>query len=85
MKQYVENRVLEIASHTLKTKETIRETAHKFGVSKSTVHKDLAQRLPEINPQMAKEIREILDENIELRAVHGGEATKQKYLKKKLN
>lgn len=85
MMQYIENRVLEIASYTLETKNTVRETACKFGVSKSTVSKDLKERLPQLNPQLAAQIREVLDKNIELRAIHGGEATKQKYLNKKLN
>lgn len=85
MMQYIENRVLEIASYTLETKKTVRETACKFGISKSTVSKDLNERLPQLNPQIAAEIRKILDENLSLRAIHGGESTKQKYLSKKLN
>ena len=53
----------------------------KFGVSKSTVHKDLTERLPEINPELANEVKEILDYHKSIRHLRGGEATKQKYRK----
>ena len=55
--------------------------AKEFGVSKSTVHKDLTERLPEINPELANEVKEILDYHKSIRHLRGGEATKQKYRK----
>ena len=61
----------------------MRSTAKKFGVSKSTVHKDVSDRLLKINPILAKEVREILDENKAERHLRGGMATKLKYLKEK--
>ena len=63
----------------------MRSTAKKFGVSKSTVHKDVSDRLLKINPVLAKEVREILDENKAERHLRGGMATKLKYLKEKEN
>ena len=59
----------------------MRSTAKKFGVSKSTVHKDVSDRLLKINPVLAKQVREILDENKAERHLRGGMATKLKYLK----
>ena len=61
----------------------MRSTAKKFGVSKSTVHKDVSDRLLKINPVLAKQVREILDENKAERHLRGGMATKLKYLKEK--
>ena len=61
----------------------MRSTAKKFGVSKSTVHKDVSDRLLKINPILAKQVREILDENKAERHLRGGMATKLKYLKEK--
>lgn len=79
MKDYIEERVLEVAKYIIDSKATIRKTAKMFGVSKSTVHKDITERLPKINPIVAKEAKEILDLNKAERHIRGGRATKMKY------
>ncbi|MDQ0177200.1 putative DeoR family transcriptional regulator (stage III sporulation protein D) [Bacillus chungangensis] len=63
----------------METRKTVRVIAKEFGVSKSTVHKDLTERLPEINPELALEVKAILDYHKSIRHLRGGEATKQKY------
>ena len=80
MKNYVEERVVEIAHYRIETKATVRQTAKKFGISKSTVHKDVTERLIQINPALAGETRKILDVNKEERHIRGGLATREKYL-----
>lgn len=79
----IEDRATLLAHYIIETKDTVRSTAKKFGVSKSTVHKDVSDRLLKINPALAKEVREILDENKAERHLRGGMATKLKYLKEK--
>ncbi|AYD39209.1 sporulation transcriptional regulator SpoIIID [Clostridium fermenticellae] len=79
MKDYIEERVLEVAKYIIGSKATIRKTAKVFGVSKSTIHKDMTERLPKINPQIAKEAKSILDYNKAERHIRGGKATKMKY------
>ncbi|MCR1935571.1 sporulation transcriptional regulator SpoIIID [Clostridium tepidum] len=79
MKDYIEERVLEVAHYIIDSKATIRKTAKVFGVSKSTIHKDMTERLPKINPQIAQEAKEILDYNKAERHIRGGKATKMKY------
>ncbi len=79
----IEERATLLAHYIIETKDTVRSTAKKFGVSKSTVHKDVSDRLLKINPALAKEVREILDENKAERHLRGGMATKLKYLKEK--
>ena len=79
----IEERATRLAHYIIETKDTVRSTAKKFGVSKSTVHKDVSDRLLKINPILAKEVREILDENKAERHIRGGMATKLKYLKEK--
>lgn len=79
MKDYIEERVLEVAKYIIDSKATIRKTAKVFGVSKSTIHKDMTERLPKINPQIAKEAKNILDFNKAERHIRGGKATKMKY------
>ena len=81
----IEDRATLLAHYIIETKDTVRSTAKKFGVSKSTVHKDDSDRLLKINPILAKEVREILDENKAERHLRGGMATKLKYLKEKEN
>ena len=76
-------RVNEIANHIIDTKDTIRETAKKFNISKSTVHKDLQERLSQIDISKYKIIKEILDEHIKIRHIKGGESTRQLFLRKK--
>ncbi|NLP27774.1 MAG: sporulation transcriptional regulator SpoIIID [Clostridia bacterium] len=79
MKDYIEERVLEVANYIIDSKATIRKTAKIFGVSKSTIHKDMTERLPKINPAIAKEAKLILDLNKSERHIRGGKATKMKY------
>ena len=79
----IEERATRLAHYIIETKDTVRSTAKKFGVSKSTVHKDVSDRLLKINPILAKEVREILNENKAERHIRGGMATKLKYLREK--
>ena len=79
MKDYIEERVLELAHYIIDTKSTVRAAAKKFRVSKSTVHKDVTERLLEINPGLASEVKDVLENNKAERHLRGGEATKQKY------
>lgn len=79
MKDYIEERVLEAAKYIIEYRATIRKTARVFGVSKSTIHKDITERLPKINPQVAKEAKQVLDVNKAERHIRGGKATKMKY------
>ncbi|MBN7773994.1 sporulation transcriptional regulator SpoIIID [Clostridium aminobutyricum] len=81
MKDYIEERVLELARYILDTNSTVRSTAKKFRVSKSTVHKDITERLLEINPGLAAEVKAVLDNNKAERHIRGGLATKEKYMK----
>jgi putative DeoR family transcriptional regulator (stage III sporulation protein D) len=75
----IEERAVEFAHYIIDSKETVRGVAAKFGVSKSTVHKDLSERILKINPALAAEVRLILDENKAERHIRGGMATKAKY------
>ena len=79
----IEERAVNLAHYIIDSKNTVRGAAKKFGVSKSTVHKDVSDRLLRINPILAKEVRKILDENKNQRHLRGGMATKLKYLKEK--
>ena len=74
-------RVKEEANFILKTGYTIREIAKKFSVSKSTVHKDLNERLHKIDLNLYKKVKVILDYHINIRHIRGGESTRRKYLK----
>ena len=80
MKDYIELRAIEVGRYIIDSKATVRTTATKFGVSKSTVHKDLTERLPQIDHHLAEEVRDILDINKSERHIRGGMATRQKYL-----
>ncbi|MBS3994494.1 MAG: sporulation transcriptional regulator SpoIIID [Alkaliphilus sp.] len=79
MKDYIEERAMEIAEYIINEKATVRQTAKVFGVSKSTVHKDVTERLPKINPLIANQVKGILDKNKAERHIRGGKATKLKY------
>lgn len=79
MKDYIEERALEIANYIVREKATVRQAAGIFGVSKSTVHKDVTERLPRINPLIANNVRTILEKNKAERHIRGGKATKLKY------
>ena len=80
MRDYIEERAIEIANYIIQEKATIRQKAKKFGVSKSTVHKDVTERLVQINPSLAHEARKVLDTNKSERHIRGGLATREKYL-----
>ena len=80
MKDYIEERVLGIADYIIENGATVREAAKKFRISKSTVHKDMTERLVYINPSLSSEVRKVLDLNKSERHIRGGLATKEKYL-----
>ncbi|MCI8608855.1 MAG: sporulation transcriptional regulator SpoIIID [Firmicutes bacterium] len=79
MKDYIEERVLELAHYIISTNSTVRQAAKKFRVSKSTVHKDVTERLLELNPGLAAEVKDVLESNKAERHLRGGMATKEKY------
>jgi len=79
LKDYIEERALEIAKYIISEKATVRQAAGVFGVSKSTVHKDVTERLPKINPLVASMVKEVLEKNKAERHIRGGKATKMKY------
>ncbi len=85
LKEYIEERATSIANYIIERGATVRETAKAFGVSKSTVHKDCAERLHSINPDLAKRVRQVLDVNKSERHIRGGLATKEKYLHQHAN
>lgn len=80
MKGYIEERAVDIAGYIIENNATVRQTAKAFGVSKSTVHKDVTERLVQINPTLAHRARKVLDVNKSERHIRGGLATKEKYL-----
>ena len=75
----IDERAIELAQYIIDSKDTVRGAAKKFGISKSTVHKDVSERLKKINPSLATQVRIILDENKAERHIRGGMATKLKY------
>lgn len=79
MQEYIRKRVLEVSSYILESAATVRQTARVFGVSKSTIHKDVTERLPIINKALAMQVKSILEQNKAERHIRGGEATKKKY------
>ena len=82
MKDYIEERAVEVAEFIIENNATVRQAAKKFGISKSTVHKDCTERLQQIHPTLAKEVRMVLEVNKQERHIRGGMATKEKYLQK---
>lgn len=80
MKDYIEERAVEIAHYIIENKATVRQTATAFGVSKSTIHKDCTDRMVQINPALAGQVRQVLDVNKQERHIRGGMATREKYL-----
>ena len=73
-----------MATYLIENNSTVRKVAKQFGISKSTVHKDITENLKSINPTLYKQVKEILKKNKNERHIRGGEATKQKYLKSRL-
>ncbi len=83
MSAYIIDRVISIANHIINTKDTIRQTAKKFNISKSTVHKDLQERLSQLDKDKYNLVKQILNEHMETRHIKGGESTRQLFLRKK--
>lgn len=79
MQEYIQKRVLEICAYILETQATVRQAAQVFKVSKSTVHKDMTERLPSLNKELAREVKLVLNYNKAERHLRGGEATRRKY------
>ena len=79
MRRYIEERAIDIANYIIENNVTVRQAAKHFGVSKSTVHKDVTERLMEIDAGLANEARKVLDVNKSERRIRGGMATKKKY------
>ena len=81
MKDYIEQRAIAIGNYISETKATVRQAAKQFGVSKSTVHKDLIDRLPGLDESLYEQVRKVLNINKSERHIRGGLATRRKYLK----
>ncbi len=81
MREYIERRVMEIGNYILETKATVRQAARVFGVSKSTVHKDVSERLVQIDSSLSRKVKDVLEFNKAERHIRGGEATRRKYQK----
>ena len=79
MRHYIEERALELGSFIIENRTTVRAAAQSFGISKSTVHKDVTERLSKLDPSMAGQVKRILDENKAERHIRGGKATRLKY------
>lgn len=82
MADTIDNRACDLAVYIIENNATVRKAATHFGVSKSTVHKDLSQRLPHCSKRLYCEVRKVLETNKAERHIRGGLATKEKYLKK---
>ena len=82
MKDYIRERAVGLAQYIIEKRATVRDAAKVFDVSKSTVHKDVTERLNHINPSLALEARKVLDINKSERHIRGGLATREKYLQK---
>lgn len=80
LKSYIEERAVDIANYIIEKNATVRQTAREFRVSKSTVHKDVTERLLAINPTLAANVRKVLNVNKQERHIRGGMATREKYL-----
>lgn len=79
MRDYIRKRVVDISHYIVDTKATVRQAAAVFGVSKSTVHKDVTERLPRVSKELARKVQRVLARNKAERHIRGGEATRQKY------
>ena len=79
MKGIVEERAVELGQYIIESKATVRSAAKKFGVSKSTVHKDVSERLKYVNPQLYTQVKTVLEINKAQRHIRGGMATRKKY------
>lgn len=79
MQEYIQKRALEICAYILETQATVRKAATIFQVSKSTVHKDMTERLPSLDKKLAQQVKAVLEFNKAERHLRGGEATRKKY------
>ncbi len=79
MRPHIEERVIDIARYVAERKVTVRDAAKRFGISKSTVHKDLRDRLPKLDKQLYREVDKVLNFNLAERHIRGGEAIRRKY------
>ena len=79
MADTIEERACELAVYLIENSATVRSAAQHFGISKSTVHKDISQRLPQYNRNLYNQVRVVLDENRAQRHIRGGMATRKKY------
>ena len=79
MPDTIDKRACELAVYMIETGATVRAAAQHFGISKSTVHKDLQQRLPQYNRLLYEQVRQVLDVNKQQRHIRGGMATRKKY------
>ncbi len=82
MQDTIDARACQLAVYMIENRGTVRSAAKAFGISKSTVHKDLSVRLPKLDQMLYQQVRSLLDENKSLRHLRGGQATKIKYLSK---
>ena len=85
MKDYISKRAILLAEYIIEHKATVRKAAKEFNISNSTVHKDITERLLLINQALAKEAKQVLEENKAARHIRGGLATKQKYEHQKIS
>ena len=83
LKGNIEERACQLALYIIENKATVRSAAQRFGISKSTVHKDLSERLPAFNKPLYLQVKQVLDENKAERHIRGGMATKNKYAREK--
>ena len=81
MRDYIRKRVVDVSLYIIKTNATVRQAASVFGVSKSTIHKDVTERLPRISQELAVQVKQVLEQNKAERHIRGGEATKRKYIR----
>ena len=84
MRPHIEERVIDIARYVAERKVTVRDAAKRFGISKSTVHKDLRDRLPKLDKQLYREVDKVLNFNLAARHIRGGEATRQKWEERRI-
>lgn len=83
MRENIEARAVMLAQYIIEERATVRAAASRFGISKSTVHKDLAERLPAFNRSLFLQVKDVLEENKAQRHIRGGQATREKYLQEK--
>jgi putative DeoR family transcriptional regulator, stage III sporulation protein D len=83
LKNHIEERAVAVANFIVSSNSTVRETARRFGISKSTVHKDITDRVEKIDPELARSVRKVLEVNKAERHIRGGLATREKYLRRR--